>query len=132
MSETTSIRVMIVDDHEMIRSSLSIFLKAFDDLELVGDIGSGEEALRLVPLVQPDVVLMDLLMPGMDGVETLQAIHRADPDIQVIGLSSFCTEELVQRAIEAGAVGCLMKNTSIDELAKAIRDAKKGKPVLVP
>lgn len=131
-SRSNPIRVMIVDDHEMVRSGLTVFLQAFDDLELVCETGSGEEALQLMGKTQPDVVLMDLLMPGIDGVETTRSIRSAYPKTQVIALSSFCDELLVQRVMEAGALGYLMKNTSIDELAEAIRAAVDGKPTLAP
>lgn len=132
MPDVSPVRVMIVDDHEMVRSGLAVFLQAFDDLELVGEAGSGEEALRMVAAIQPDVILMDLVMPGLDGVATIQQVRRDHSDVQVIALSSFCDEDLVQSALEAGAVGYLMKNTSIDELANAIRASRDGKPTLAP
>ncbi len=121
---------MIVDDHEMVRSGLAVFLQAFEDLELVGQTGSGEDAIRLADELSPNVVLMDLIMSGTDGVTATRAIRNAHPDIQVIALSSFCDETLVQSVMEAGAVGYLMKDTSIDELAGAIRAAVAGKPTL--
>lgn len=124
------IRVMIVDDHDMVRSGLAVFIQAFDDLVLVGDTDSGEEALALIGDTHPDVVLMDLLMPGMDGIETTREIRTLHPGSQVIALSSFCDEDLVRRVMEAGALGYLMKNTSIDDLADAIRAAANGRPTL--
>jgi len=132
MTETNPIRVMIVDDHDMVRSGLSVFLEAFDDLELVGEAADGEEAIRLCAEVQPHVVLMDLVMPEMDGVAATRAIRQADPTVQIIALTSFNDQDLVQGALQAGAVGYLLKNASIDELAAAIRAARVGKPTLAP
>jgi NarL family two-component system response regulator LiaR len=132
MAEREPIRVMLVDDHAVVRSGLGAFLLAFDDLELVADAGSGEEAVRLCQQVQPDVVLMDLVMPGMDGAAATHAIREHCPHIQVIALTSFKEKELVQGALEAGAIGYLLKNVSADELAGAIRAAHAGRPTLAP
>jgi NarL family two-component system response regulator LiaR len=132
MTEVESIRVLLVDDHAVVRSGLGAFLLAFDDLELVGEAGNGEEAVRLCEQLQPDVVLMDLVMPGMDGAAATRAIRERCPHIQVIALTSFREEELVQRALEAGAISYLLKNVSADELAEAIRSAHAGWPTLAP
>jgi NarL family two-component system response regulator LiaR len=132
MTEPNPIRVMLVDDHAVVRSGLGAFLLAFDDLELVGEAGGGEEAVRLCDQVQPDVVLMDLVMPGMDGATATRAIRERCPQIQVIALTSFKEKELVQGALEAGAIGYLLKNVSADELADAIRAAHAGRPTLAP
>lgn len=132
MNEQKPIRVMIVDDHAVVRSGLSAFLMVFDDLEFVGEASSGEEALRLCRDVRPDVVLMDLVMPGMDGATATQAIRENCPEIQVIALTSFKEQELVQGALRAGAIGYLLKNVSADELVSAIRAAHAGKPTLAP
>jgi NarL family two-component system response regulator LiaR len=132
MSESTPIRVMLVDDHAVVRSGLSAFLMAFEGLELVGEAGSGEEALRLCEHEQPDVVLMDLVMPGMDGVQTTRAIRERFPHVQVIALTSFPEEDLVQGALRAGALSYLLKNVSAEELAAAIRAAHAGRPTLAP
>ena len=132
MTESGPIRVMLVDDHTVVRSGLAAFLLAFDDLELVGEAGGGEEAVRLCTQVQPDVVLMDLVMPGMDGVAATQAIRARCPQTQVIALTSFKEKDLVQGALEAGAIGYLLKNVSTDELANAIRAAYAGRPTLAP
>jgi NarL family two-component system response regulator LiaR len=131
-TEAKPIRVLLVDDHAVVRSGLGAFLLAYDDLELVGDSGSGEEALLKCEQLKPDVILMDLMMPGMDGAEATAAIRERYPDIQVIALTSFKEEDLVQRAMKAGAIGYLLKNVSADELADAIRSAKAGKPTLAP
>lgn len=132
MTETTPIRVMLVDDHAVVRSGLSAFLMAYDDLTLVGEAGSGEQALRLCDQVKPDVVLMDLVMPGMDGAAATRFIRDKCPTIQVIALTSFKEQELVQGALQAGAIGYLLKNVSANELAEAIRAAYAGHPTLAP
>jgi NarL family two-component system response regulator LiaR len=132
MVESTQIRVMLVDDHAVVRSGLGAFLMAFDDLELVAEAGGGEEVVRLCQEAQPDVVLMDLVMPGMDGAAATEAIRAKCPDIQVIALTSFKEEELVEGALQAGAIGYLLKNVSADELADAIRAAHAGRPTLAP
>ncbi|MBC8445990.1 MAG: response regulator transcription factor [Chloroflexi bacterium] len=132
MTQANPIRVLLVDDHAVVRSGLGAFLLAFDDLELVGEAGSGEEAVRLCERFQPDVVLMDLVMPGMDGAAATRVIRERCPQIQVIALTSFKEKELVEGALEAGAIGYLLKNVSADELADAIRSAHAGKPTLAP
>lgn len=133
MSETKVIRVMIVDDHDMVRSGLSVFLDTCDDLELVCEASSGEEAVRLCTELHPDVVLMDLVMPGeMDGVATTRVIKQISPDTQIIALTSFKERELVHEALQAGAIGYLLKNISIDELADAVRNAHFGRSTLAP
>ena len=132
MTEGTVIRVLIVDDHAMVRSGLADFLLTYDDLELVGEASSGEAAIAMCDKYKPDVVLMDLVMPGMDGAEATAAIRERCPQIQVIALTSFEEEELVHRALEAGVVGYLLKNVSANDLAQAIRNAKAGRPTLAP
>ena len=130
MGESRCIRVMTVDDHEILHGGIEFFLLACDDLELVGKATSGEEALRLCDEVQPDVVLMDMLMPGMDGIEATRAMRNRHPDVQVVALSSFHDPDLVQRAMQAGAIGYLVKGISAAELAAAIRSAHAGRPSL--
>jgi NarL family two-component system response regulator LiaR len=132
MDDPKPIRVMIVDDHAVVRSGLSAFLMVFDDLEFVGEASSGEEAVRSCKKLNPDVVLMDLVMPGMDGAAATQAIRENCPDIQVIALTSFKEDNLVQRTLKAGAIGYLLKNVSADELVNAIRAAHAGRPTLAP
>lgn len=126
------IRVMIVDDHEMVRSGLAVFLEINGDFELVAQASSGAEAIRLSAELHPDVMLMDLIMPGIDGVTAIQRIREVHPDIQIIALTSFKDEELVRSALQAGAIGYLLKNVSIDELAAAMRNAYAGKSTLAP
>jgi serine phosphatase RsbU (regulator of sigma subunit)/DNA-binding NarL/FixJ family response regulator len=132
MSELSRIRVLIVDDHAVVRNGLNTVLRIFDDLEVVGEASNGREALEICQQVRPDVVLMDLMMPVMDGAEATRAIRQRCPQIQVIALTSFKEKELVQGALEAGAIGYLLKNVSTEELADAIRAAHTGKPTLAP
>jgi NarL family two-component system response regulator LiaR len=123
---------MIVDDHKVVRSGLSAFLMAYDDLELVAEADSGEKALALLSKHTPDVILMDLVMPRMDGAETTEAILRSYPDMKVIALTSYKEKELVRSALDAGAIGYLLKNVEADDLATAIRQANAGRPTLAP
>jgi len=132
MRDEKHIGVMIVDDHAVVRSGLSTFLMVYDDLEFVGEASSGEEAVRLCDRIKPDVVLMDLVMPGMDGAKATKAIREKCPDIQVIALTSFKEQELVEGVMEAGAIGYLLKNVAAEELADAIRSAHIGRPTLAP
>lgn len=132
MTETKPIRVLLVDDHAVVRSGLGAFLTAFDDLELAGEASSGERAVALCPKIQPDVVLMDLVMPGMDGATATRKIREQCPQIQVLALTSFKEQDLVQGALQAGAIGYLLKDISADDLANAIRAAYRGKPTLAP
>ena len=132
MTGAGPIRVLIVDDHAVVRSGLTAFLLASDDLELAGEASSGPEAVRLCPQVQPDVVLMDLLMPEMDGATATRAIRAACPQVQVLALTSFPEAKYVQAALQAGAIGYLLKNATMEELGAAIRAAHAGRPTLAP
>jgi len=132
MSKQEPIRVLLVDDHTVVRSGLSAFLLAYDDLELVGEASNGAEALQQCEQKLPDVVLMDLMMPGINGVEATQTIRVNWPRTQVIALTSFPEEDLVQGALRAGAISYLLKNVSADELAGAIRAAHAGHATLAP
>ena len=125
-------RIMLVDDHGVVRSGLGAFLSVNPDLELVGEAENGEQAVVRAGLLKPDVILMDLMMPVMDGVAAIQAIKQQHPHIQIIALTSFQEDELVQNALKAGAVGYLMKNVTARELAAAIKAAKDGKMTLSP
>lgn len=120
------IRVMIVDDHDVVRRGLSIFFQAFDDLALVAEASSGMEAIELCGQVQPDVVLMDLVMPEMDGITATRTIRNRHPNVQVIALTSFRDDESVEAMMKAGAIGYLLKNASIDELANTILTAHRA------
>ena len=126
------IRVLLVDDHTMVRKGLALFLKAFDDLELAGEAESGATAIQLCGEIRPDVVLMDIVMPDMDGVAATRAICQQFPYVQVIALTSFKEGDLVKNALEAGATGYLLKDISADELARAIRAAHTGRATLSP
>lgn len=126
------IRVFVVDDHAVVRGGLRLFLLAFPDMELVGEASGGEDAVQSCAGNHPDVVLMDLMMPGMNGVEATRAIRRISPQTQVIALTSFPDNQWVQDALEAGAIGYLLKTTEAAELAEAIRAAHAGRSILAP
>ncbi len=127
---TNPIRVLIVDDHAMVRRGLAAFLKAKPDLLLVGEAASGGEALTLCEQLQPDVALMDLMMPGMSGAEATRAIRARCPAVRVIALTSFGDKELVREALAAGALSYLLKNVTAEDLAEAIRAACAGRSTL--
>ena len=127
-----TIRVMVVDDHDVVREGITGFLRAFPDLELVGEARDGQEAVDLCGQMQPDVILMDIVMPVMDGVEATQKIREKYPQIKVIILTSFNDEDSVQNGLQAGAISYLLKNASIHEMSNAIRAAYAGKSVLAP
>lgn len=131
-TSTDPIRVMIVDDHTMVRRGLAVFLKIFDDLLLVGEAENGEIALQLCEKVKPDVILMDMVMPIMDGAAATRAIRQQFPHIQVIALTSFKEGDLIKTALEAGAIGYLLKDVSADDLVRAIRSANSGRATLSP
>jgi NarL family two-component system response regulator LiaR len=132
MSEGKPIRVMVVDDHAVVRSGLKTFLMVFDDLELVGEASSGQEAIEVAGRTQPDVILMDLIMSDMDGAATTRVIRGRWPAMQIIALTSFPEDDLVKNTMQAGAIGYLLKNVGADDLADAIRSAHAGRPTLAP
>jgi NarL family two-component system response regulator LiaR len=132
MDTSQTIRVMLVDDHNVVRSGLATFLRAYEDLELVGEAKNGLEALNLCHKKQPDVILMDLMMPEMDGIAATRAILADYPGIKIIAMTSFEEEQLVQGVLAAGAISYLIKNVTSDELAKAIREAASGRSTLSP
>ena len=132
MDADRAIKVMIVDDHAVVRSGLSAFLLAFDDLEHVGDATGGADAVSKCIALRPDVVLMDLVMPEVDGAEATRRIKGACPEVQVIALTSYKEDDLVQGALKAGAISYLLKNVTADELADAIRGAHAGRSTLAP
>jgi NarL family two-component system response regulator LiaR len=129
---TEPIRVMIVDDHAMVRRGLATFLMVFDDFKLAGEAENGAAAVKLCTQVLPDVILMDMVMPEMDGATATRAIRQQFPQVQVIALTSFKEGELIKNALEAGAIGYLLKDVSADELARAIRAAHAGRATLSP
>ena len=132
MKEDKPIRVLIVDDHAVVRSGLAAFLMVFDDLQLVGEAAGGAKAIQLCQQVEVDVVLMDLVMPEMNGAEATYLIRQQCPNVQVIALTSFKEEDLIQGALRAGAISYLLKNVTADALANAIRAAYRGQPTLAP
>ncbi|HSB66990.1 MAG TPA: response regulator transcription factor [Anaerolineales bacterium] len=132
MDDTQIIHVMLVDDHNVVRSGLATFLRAYDDLKLVAEAKNGKEAVRLCREMRPDVILMDLMMPEMDGITATKAILAEYPEIKIIAMTSFEDEKLVQGVLAVGAISYLIKNVTSDELAKAIRDAASGRSTLSP
>jgi two-component system, NarL family, response regulator LiaR len=129
---STNIRVMVVDDHELVRSGLEAILDVIDDFELVAQAESGEEAISLCEKLRPDVVLMDLVMPRMDGATATREILRRCPGTKILALTSFSDPTMIQEVLKAGAIGCLLKNVTCDELASAIRRAHEGSATLAP
>ena len=127
-----SIRVLLVDDHAVVRQGLKMFLGLDPDLEVVGEAENGEEAIRLIPDLNPEVVLMDLLMPVMDGIEAIAHIRQNFPDTEVIALTSVLEDEAVMKAMRAGAIGYLLKDTQAEELRRAIKAAAAGQVQLSP
>jgi NarL family two-component system response regulator LiaR len=127
---TKSIRVMVVDEHGMVRKGIVAYLKNNPDLEIVGEAQNGREAVELCEQIKPDVILMDLLMPEMDGIAATRIIRKQWPQIQVIALTSFPDKDKVQDALQAGAISYLLKNVSGEDLAEAIRDAYAGRATL--
>jgi len=126
------IRVMVVDDHAMVRRGLATFLKAFDDLQLAGEADNGADAVKQCGEFLPDVVLMDMIMPDMDGATATRIIRERFPQVQIIALTSFKEGELIKNALAAGAIGYLLKDVSADNLVRAIRAAHAGRATLSP
>jgi len=127
-----TIQVLLVDDHNVVRSGLATFLRAYEDLELQGEAKNGLEAVQLCRRKQPDVILMDLMMPEMDGIAATRAILAEYPQIKIIAMTSFEEEQLVQGVLAAGAISYLIKNVTSDDLARAIREAASGRSTLSP
>ena len=130
MSAQEHIRVLIVDDHTIVREGLMILLQVQPDIEPVGAASNGDQAFGLCAQLQPDVVLMDLVMPEMDGPTAIRQICQDYPDIQIIALTSMGQPDMVKEAIQAGAIGYLLKTVSSYELIQAIRSASRGQPTL--
>ncbi len=124
------IKVMIVDDHILVRDGLNLLISTFDDIQVIAVADGGEKALRLCQKEQPDVILMDMVMPEQDGPVSIGRILESYPDIKVIALTSFVEEDLVVRAIQSGAIGYLLKNVSADKLAETIRSAHQGQSTI--
>ncbi len=132
MSTQDTIRIMLVDDHAVVRSGLATFLMINDDFDLVGEAANGSEAVEMCGRTRPDVILMDLMMPVMDGAAATREIKKKFSGVQVIILTSFKEQKLVEEALQAGAIGYLLKDVSAEELSTAIRSAKLGRPTLSP
>jgi len=126
------IRVLVADDHSVVRGGLRLFMLAFSDLELVGEAENGQQAIDYCRLYEPDVVLMDLMMPEVNGVEATREISMKYPNIHVVILTSFPEQQLVQDAVAAGALGYMLKTASAHELVEAIRSAARGQATLAP
>ena len=126
------VRVLIADDHSVVRQGLRMFLALDPEIEIVGEAASGEEAIQLARDMRPDVVLMDLVMPGMGGVAATRMIRTEMPAVEVVALTSVVADEAVTGAIRAGAIGYLLKNTEADELRRAIKSAAAGQVYLSP
>jgi two-component system, NarL family, response regulator LiaR len=130
--ELMAIRLLIADDHSVVRQGLRMFLSLDDDIEVVGEAADGRETVELARQLQPDVVLMDLLMPVMDGITATATIRKELPQVEVIALTSVLEDASVVGAVKAGAIGYLLKDTGADELRRAIRAAAAGKVQLSP
>ncbi len=130
MSDQQSIRVMVVDDHHLVRDGLKLLLSTFDDLTVVAIANDGVEAISLYVTHQPDVVLMDLMMPRMDGLTAMSTILEKDPGAKIIALTSYVEDKSVRQAIDTGATGYLLKNASPEQLASAIHAAHTGQPTI--
>lgn len=126
------IRVLIVDDHEVVRQGLAAFLGVQDDIEIAGEAADGEQALTMTASLRPDVILMDLVMPRLDGVEAIRRIRADDPSARIVVLTTFADDDKLFPAIRAGAAGYLMKDVSPHDLARAVRMARDGEPLLHP
>jgi two-component system, NarL family, response regulator LiaR len=126
------VRLVLADDHALVRSGIIYSLRDRDDLQVVGEAASGEDAIRLVEQLHPDVVLMDLLMPGMGGFAAIKEIHERFPEVPVLALTSFKEGEMVEQALQVGATGYLLKDVAPEELVKAVRLAHRGMPTLAP
>jgi DNA-binding NarL/FixJ family response regulator len=128
----SAIRILLVDDHKVVREGLRLFLETDERLEVVGEAANGREALERVEALMPDVVLMDLLMPVMDGVSAIRELKRRFPEIEVVAVTSVLEDRLVVDAVQAGAMGYLLKDTDADELVEAIYAASRGEVRLHP
>jgi DNA-binding NarL/FixJ family response regulator len=127
-----AIRIVIADDHTVVRQGLRMFLALDPELEVIGEAADGSQAVKLARELQPDIVLMDLVMPVMDGIAAIGAIRREVPDTEVLALTSVLSDDMVVGAIKAGAIGYLLKDTQADELCRAIKAAAAGQVQLAP
>ena len=132
INPSSKIRVMLVDDHTMVRKGLATFLAAYDDLELIGEAADGNSAIQVCADLLPDVILMDMAMPVLDGPAAIIAIKKQNPHVKIVALTSYKEGKLIKEALEAGAIGYLLKDVNADELAQAIRAAYAGRSTLAP
>lgn len=132
MAETAAIRVLLVDDHQVVRRGLRTFLEVQDDIEVVGEASDGEQGVAVAEELRPDVVLMDVKMPGMDGIEALRRLREADNPARVLIVTSFTEQRTVVPALRAGAAGYVYKDVDPDALAGAIRSVYAGHVLLQP
>ena len=130
MSNANKIRILIADDHKMVRDGLAALLGMKKDLEVIGAVGNGQEAVEKALALKPNVVIMDLMMPIMDGVEATREIRKAAPTVQILVLTTFGTSDGIAYAIEAGALGAMMKSADHEELAEAIRKVAGGEQAI--
>ena len=128
----SAIKVLVVDDHKLVREGLKAVFEQGDEVEIVGEAGSGEEALEMVGEVEPDVILMDISMPGMNGIQATKLIRERYPGAKVVMLTMLDQEGYVYEAVKAGATGYMLKNTSSDDLVHAIQTVNQGKALLHP
>jgi DNA-binding NarL/FixJ family response regulator len=126
------IRILLADDHRLVRAGLAQLLSGVDEFEVVGSAADGDEACRLAAELQPDIILMDLSMPGCDGIEATKRLRRDQPDARVLVLTSFSDQRRILEAIDAGAVGYLLKDTEPDDLIRAVRAAARDESPLDP
>ncbi len=132
MADADVIRVVVVDDHEVVRKGLTACLSVQEDMRIVGEACDGSQVLELCKRVQPQVVLMDLVMPEVGGIEAIRELRLNDPQIKIIALTSFQEPDLVKEALREGAISYLLKNVGAEDLSAAIRSAAAGKPTLAP
>lgn len=126
------IKVLLIDDHEMVRIGVSAYLSSLADIEVVGEAGTGEEGVALALSLRPDIILMDLVMPGMDGIEATKRLIAKWPNAKIIIVTSFIDDEKVYPALEAGAISYMLKTSKASEIAESIRDTFNGQTVLEP
>ena len=132
MYVSVGIRIMVVDDHPLVREGIRLMLATSDDLTFVGDAADGEAALQRIQVIQPDVVLLDIRMPGMDGLEVLAHVHKTWSQIAVLLLTTYDDDELMMRGLQSGACGYLLKESPLEALFQAIRTAARGEIVVQP
>jgi NarL family two-component system response regulator LiaR len=130
--EEQKIRILIADDHAVVRKGLLALIQTEEGMEIIGEAADGAEAVELAETLSPDVILLDLVMPRMDGIEAIGKIRQNDPEARILVLTSFSEDEKVLTAIEVGAMGCLLKDATPDELLRAIRDVHQGRSALNP